>query len=134
MMGCRGYTASTAKLYLHSVQMPTTRVSRAGKGISLAENVEKTNICMVPRATDNVRKRATFFATLLLNELKSYGCALDNQTSDWTKFWGRELLHTRELRHLPQNEFVLGRFCCKLYNYSLLSATTFRNLQQIRQI
>ena len=111
MMGCRGYTASTAKLYLHSVQMPTTRVSRAGKGISQAENVEKTNIWYHGTKSNGqrIRKRATFFATLLLNELKSYGCALDNQTSDWTKFGGRELLHTRELRHLPQNEFVLGR-------------------------
>ena len=50
----------------------------------------------------------------------------------------KESFHVKELHHLLQNKFALGqgktcniyRFCCKKWNYSLLSAKTFSNLQQ----
>ena len=80
-------------------------------------------------------KTSTSFSTVLQNELKSdvarftthvQTCLATNQVvANWvnTDFWldkiTPESRHTRELRHLMQNKFVLGktlnmkRFCCK---------------------
>ena len=100
------------------------------------------------------QKHATCFATLLQNVLKSYvmrftthiqTClATSKGCCKLCEYWllmdkiTKESCHVKELHHLLQNKFALGqgktcniyRFCCKKWNYSLLSAKTFSNLQQ----
>ena len=120
--------AYTAKLHL---QKPITFVSRAGMGILQAENVEKltfgtwksqskchkeTHLNCSKMDNGNVQR---FFCHIAAKRVEKLCCALYHprikpvvqqiNTGFWLDKNSRELLLTRELRELLQNEFVLGR-------------------------
>ena len=118
---------------------------------SVSWNLRLINLNFISKGTKNgQQKRATCFATSLQNELNSdvprftalvQAFLATNQvvdgawilTSDWIKLCGihaTQGLQSKIASAGAGKTRNMYRFCCNKWNYALISATTFRNLQQ----